>query len=138
MSSLAQTYSVIPLSIQDEGDCFMVGSQALGDFYQLPKEGVAIIAMLREGASVDAIKASAARDFADALDVDDFIATMLSIGFIAADGHAANSTVTQANFHDADRRVRFSMRTETARRFISAPAVALYVGVIACAASAMP
>lgn len=137
MSLLAPTYSVIPLSIQDEGDCFMVGSQDLGDYYQFPGEGVAIIGMLREGASVDAIKARAANEFAEAVDVDDFLATLLAIGFIAPEGQPVPPAPPTANFHDADRRIRFSMRMETARWFISAPAVALYAGVIACAAWAM-
>jgi len=115
----------------------MVGSQILGDYYQLPKEGVAIISMLSKGISIDAIKASAARDFSDAVDVDEFIATLLDIGFISASGLPAPDVPANANFHDADRRFRFSLRPETARRFISPPAIMLYAGLIACAAWTM-
>ena len=36
----AQQYFVIPLSVQKDGDDYLVGNAEMGDFYQFPEQGV--------------------------------------------------------------------------------------------------
>lgn len=132
MTSDVRTYCVIPLSIQHEGQDYIVGNQELGEFYQFPEEGVAVIKLLRSGMSVDAIKEQCAKDFEETIDVDSFIDTLLEIGFISPTGQE-NSGLEKIKTQPADRRWKFSMNQATARLFFSPPAVLLYFGVVAFA-----
>lgn len=133
MGSSEQTYFVIPLSVQEEGQDYIVGNKDVGDFYQFPKEGVAVIGFLQQGASVDEAKRRCAEQFPDPVDVDDFISVLLEIGFI--------SPVEQQHEHlkrladgSPERRLKFSLSRKMAGLFVSLPALCAYVAVVACAA----
>ena len=75
-------YGVIPISIQKDGDAYIVGSADLGDFYQFPREAVAILTMLQSGETPEAIKSNMADSEPVPVDVDDFITQLLQMGFL--------------------------------------------------------
>lgn len=75
-------FYVPPLSIQEDGTGFVVGSDVLNDYFQFPKEAIQIIGLLKEGNSLDEIKKKILVDGAEQLDVDDFIELLVSIGFL--------------------------------------------------------
>jgi putative peptide zinc metalloprotease protein len=75
-------YFVIPLSVQPDGDAYLVGNQDLGDFYQFPEQGVKILDMLRAGNTAGAIRSRLSTEDPDVVDVNDFIGQLTAIGFI--------------------------------------------------------
>ncbi len=115
------TYCVIPLSIQPEGEDFLVGNQALQEYYQFPREGVTIIRLLQQGATVGDIK----RAFGAALDIDDFLAVLLEARFI----HAPDAPPPSAAM-EPDRRWRFAVPARLAACFFSWPAWAAYGALV--------
>ena len=128
----ADRYDVIELSIQPDGDQWLVGSTERSDFYQLPAEGVHVLRLLQQGQPVAAIAASCQQKFFEPIDVDAFIEQLLEIGFIHRAGQrrvaAAEPTPVQEG-----KRLRFSMSRRTALRFFSLPALALYAAIVGCA-----
>jgi hypothetical protein len=52
----AQQYFVIPLSVQKDGDDYLVGNAEMGDFYQFPEQGVKILNMLKSGFTAPVIQ----------------------------------------------------------------------------------
>jgi putative peptide zinc metalloprotease protein len=118
-----QTYCVIPLSIQPEGEDFLVGSQELQEFYQFPQEGVQIIRLLQQSASVGEIK----RAFGNAVDIDDFLSVLLDAGFIHEPGA---QPATAAAAAATDRRWKFAVPAQFAALFFSWPAWGVYITVI--------
>ena len=72
-----------PLSVRPEGDGFMVGDLARGEFITVPAIAVVVIGALREGRTV-AEAAARARDSAGTdVDVADFVETLRDLGFVA-------------------------------------------------------
>ncbi len=73
-----------PLSVRPEGDGFMVGDLARGEFITVPAIAVVVIGALREGRTV-AEAADRARDNAGTdVDVADFVETLCDLGFVAS------------------------------------------------------
>jgi hypothetical protein len=72
-----------PLSVRPEGDGFMVGDLARGEFITVPAIAVVVIGALREGWTVaeaaDRARVSAGTD----VDVADFVETLCDLGFVA-------------------------------------------------------
>lgn len=123
-----QRYFVIPLSVQREGDLYLVGSADIGDFYQFPDEGVKILDMLRSGDTVTAIRSRLAA-IGESVDVDGFVAQLSDIGFVYPEDQkqlfAQNTEAAAKNL----RRV-FSVDIRAARALFSEPAVACYISVV--------
>jgi len=123
-----QRYFVIPLSVQREGDLYLVGSADMGDFYQFPDQGVKILDMLRSGDSVTAISSRLAA-IGESVDVEGFVAQLADIGFVYPEDQkhifAKNNEVSAKNL----RRV-FSVDIRIARALFSEPAVACYISVV--------
>ena len=63
-----QTYYVIPLSVQREGEAYYIGNAELGEFYEFPEDGLRIVERLQAGDSVGAIKRALAARTADGAD----------------------------------------------------------------------
>jgi hypothetical protein len=80
-------YQTIPLSIQRDDDIFIVGNIALGDFYQFPEAAIHIMAPMRQGATIAEIR-SILGEAAHDIDIDEFVATLLEIGFAHPRGYA--------------------------------------------------
>lgn len=72
---------LIPLSIQREGDLYLVGSRKLNRFYQMPEAGVQIIHLLQEGLSLSEVKQRFGHGRDHGIDIDDFVSTLAEIGF---------------------------------------------------------
>jgi putative peptide zinc metalloprotease protein len=68
---------LIPLSIQREGDSYLVGSLELNRFYQIPEIGVQVIRLLQQGLSLPEVKEKLG---AGEVDIDDFASTLIEIG----------------------------------------------------------
>jgi putative peptide zinc metalloprotease protein len=131
--SCAQQYFVIPLAVQKEGDFYLVGNSELGDFYQFPEEGVAILGMLQSGDSLEAIRSKMAAEHRDPVDVDGFVGQLSSIGFI----HSEDQTqAVQQRLQAAGRDSRriFSVDPKIARAVFSPPALVCYAGIVLYAA----
>lgn len=133
MSASEQIYFVIPLSIQTEGQDYIVGDKETGNFYQFPEEGVTVINLLRQGASSGDIKKRCAEQFSEPVDVDDFISTLVDIGFVAP-VEQRHEHLQRLASQAQDRRWKFSMPPRLAGLFVSPPAVCVYAGVVAYAA----
>lgn len=118
-----QKYCVIPLSVQPEGEDFLVGSQELQEFYQFPQEGIDIIRLLQQGASVGQLK----RAYGDAVDIDDFLNVLLDAGFIHTPGALPATAAAAAA---PDRRWKFAVPSHLAALFFSWPAWGAYIAVI--------
>jgi putative peptide zinc metalloprotease protein len=73
------SFQLIPLSIQREGDSYLVGNPELNRFYQIPEIGVQVIKLLQEGLTFAEVKARLADGNGD-IDVDDFASTLVEIG----------------------------------------------------------
>jgi putative peptide zinc metalloprotease protein len=72
-----------PLSVRPEGDGFMVGDLARGEFIAVPGVAVVVIDALRDGLTVTEA-ADRARDSAGTdVDVADFVQTLCDLGFVA-------------------------------------------------------
>lgn len=131
-----ETYFVIPLSIQPDGENYLVGNADLEDYYQIPAQGLAILEMLQRGDSPAAIKARLAEeagDSGDTVDVDDFVAMLREIGFLYP---VADAGLHQARVdaEPADRRILFKVDARIARAIFSPVALLFYLGVVGYAA----
>lgn len=127
-------YEVIPLTVQPEGDTFMVGSAQLGAFYQFPPEAIDLLDRLREGATLDDIRRDLrAGGDADELDLVDFVSTLEEIGFVRQSGTPGQTNAVAP----PSRTISFSVAPRTAALFFSRPAAAAYVllavTAVACA-----
>lgn len=129
-----RVFQVITLSIQPDGDDFLVGDVELGEFYQLPKIAVLILAQLRDGATIAEISASIGSEGA-AFDVAAFVETLVDIGFVYDRG--GQPVVATPTDPSASRWTLFRTRPRWVRALFSWPVLVLYVGVtvvaIACA-----
>ncbi|MDQ2893278.1 MAG: hypothetical protein M3R64_09360 [Pseudomonadota bacterium] len=137
-----QRFCVVPLSVQREGDDFLVGSAELEEFVQLPDEGVRILTMLREGTSVPKIAAAFAPDdgaggtaIGETIDVEDFLASMIEIGFVYPEGQADRHAERLANA-PADRRLVFRANRRVAAAIFSLPSLVVYLLIVGTAIAA--
>jgi hypothetical protein len=122
-------YFVIPLSVQQEGDLYIVGNTDLGDFYQFPPQGVRILHMLVHGETATTIKSRLATEDAATVDVDGFLAQLTDIGFIHPENqrHAAQDRLRTAA---SDTRRTFDIDARLARAIFSAPVLACCSAVV--------
>ena len=134
LSDKDETYFVIPLSVQKEGDNYYVGNTDLDEFYQFPEEGLKIIRMLQDGASVARIETTLSQESDESLDVREFIDTLLEIGFIHPEAERHKFQESVAAVRDADKRLVFRANPRLARMVFSWPALALYLGILVHAA----
>ncbi|QAY76230.1 hypothetical protein [Sphingosinicella sp. BN140058] len=125
-------YFVIPLSIQQDGADYMVGNADLEEFYQFPAEGVRIIELLRSGLDAARVKTILAREYSDDLDVDDFIASLVEIGFVYPADEVDGFKRRLAR-QPSDRRLTFACSPAVARALLSPATLLLYVAVIGIA-----
>jgi hypothetical protein len=82
------TVTLVPLTVVEQDDGYIVGSPGQGTFVKLPLVGVQAIEQLRDGASVEAVsRALTPQDpdpGAEDVDVADFVQTLIGLGFVAA------------------------------------------------------
>lgn len=125
-----ESYFVIPLSVQQEGDHYFIGNADLDEFYQFPEEGLKIIRMLQGGASIEKIESTLSEQSDESLDVREFIETLLDIGFIhaEADEHKFDEAVSAVR--DADKRLQFRANPRIARMVFSWPTLVVYLGIV--------
>lgn len=127
-------YFVIPLSVQQEGEQYYVGNAQLDEFYQFPEEGLRIIRMLQEGASTGEVKARLAAASDENLDVDEFVDTLLEIGFIHPHGESDRYEAAIAARDSAEKRLIFKADPRLARAVFSRPMLAIYLAIVGTAA----
>jgi putative peptide zinc metalloprotease protein len=128
----AERYFVIPLSVQKDGAFHIVGNADIGEFYQFPEQGVAIVEMLRSGHTATAIKSRLAADSPDLVDVDDFLDQLTEIGFIYPENQKQTAQERLAVSARASR-TTFDVRPGLARSIFSLPVLACYFVVVAYA-----
>ena len=75
------TLAVRPLSIVPEGDEFIVGHAELSVYVVLPAIGVQVLALLREGRTLDDAAEQARRAAGEEIDVAAFAESLLELGF---------------------------------------------------------
>lgn len=124
-----QRYSVVPLSIQKEGDLFTVGNINLGDFYQLPGLGVRILEMLGDGDAVTTIKARLRAENLEEVDVDEFVNQLTDIGFIYREDQRQNFNQPPQDAARASNRT-FNANPRLARAIFSPPVLACYLAIV--------
>jgi putative peptide zinc metalloprotease protein len=123
-TSDTQTYHVIPLSVQQERDFYLVGNAEMGDFYQFPDQGLKILNMLASGLSASRIKSKLALDEEELIDVDSFVSLLSSIGFIHPQDQPSNvHGRTQSAI--GDKRCVFSVDSRIAKVICSSPVLFL-------------
>jgi putative peptide zinc metalloprotease protein len=127
-TSLPDSFHLISLSIQKEGDSYLVGSLELNRFYQLPELGVCIIRLIQEGFTLGEVKKKLAVEGSADVDVDDFITTLLEIG-LAYRGDLRSSSDQSV----AGSRRRLQTTSRLAQMVFSLPCACIYVVVLICA-----
>jgi putative peptide zinc metalloprotease protein len=122
-------YFVVPLSIQPEGDDFLIGSAEMDEFYQVPASGCTVVTMLQQGSRPGEIKAALLAEGGEMVDVDDFVATLREIGFLypLAEAHRHQERLAG---RDEDTRILFSADPRIARGVFSVPMLAGYLAVV--------
>ncbi|WP_140872361.1 hypothetical protein [Sphingomonas oligophenolica] len=133
---VGQRYTVVPLSVQPEGDDFLVGNADLEEFFQLPAEGVRILTMLRDGATLDAIAASFADRDEAPIDVADFVDSMIEVGFVYPGSDAPRMDERHAERVAAaprDRRLVFRANRRVAAAIFSPAMLMAYVLIVGAA-----
>jgi putative peptide zinc metalloprotease protein len=134
MSSIdMRRFRTVPLSMQREGEVYVVGRVATADFYQIPDLGVSILTMLKSGETKSGIKSRLPAEQAHTVDVDSFVDELHLLGLIyPEDGEprsGAEATTTG--------RQSFGIGRKVARVLLSAPLVAVYAGLSVFALFAM-
>ncbi len=129
MSTEDARYFVVPLSIQPDGDDFLIGNAQMDEFYQVPAPGRAVVAMLQAGKTPAEIKAVLAADGEEVVDVADFVATLREIGFIYPVEEAHRHAERLAGL-DEDKRILFQADPRIARAVFSLPVLACYLAVV--------
>ena len=128
----AQQYFVIPLSVQKDGDNYLVGNAELGDFYQFPEQALKILNLLTSGLTASAIQSRLHEEDHETVDVDGFVEQLTSIGFIYPETERA-----QAQEHlDAvarDSRRTFNVSPRVAQAIFSTPMMTAYCAIMAYA-----
>lgn len=124
-------YFVVPLSVQQEGEEYLVGSQQTEDFYQFPKEGLRVIQGLQRGESAGEIKAACMSEFQEDIDVDAFIELLLEVGFIHVSEADATRQIEARREEVArhDKRLIFKANPVFARMVFSMPALLCYAAM---------
>ena len=125
-----QRYVAIPLSVQEDGEFYLVGNSDIGDFYQFPAQGVRILNLLQTGSDVASIKTRLAGEYPDTLDIEGFIGELAGIGFI----HPSDQT--QALPATGDTRRIFNVSRKIARAIFAPPLMLAYAALILYAAFA--
>jgi hypothetical protein len=72
------------LSITRNGESFMVGDLAHGEFIEVPEIAVVVIDALRDGATVDDAAETARAHAGTDVDVAEFVETLREVGFVAS------------------------------------------------------
>jgi len=84
------TLAVRPLSIVPEGDEFIVGHAELSVYVVLPAIGVQVLALLREGRTLDDAAEQARRAAGEEIDVAAFAESLLELGFATLSDEGAD------------------------------------------------
>ncbi|MGI5492073.1 hypothetical protein [Microtetraspora malaysiensis] len=82
-----------PLRTRRDGDDWIVGRVETGDFVSFPDIGQRVIELLAEGGPIDAVAARVAAETGTTVDVADFVAGLIDVGFVAEiDGRLMGET----------------------------------------------
>jgi putative peptide zinc metalloprotease protein len=125
----AQTYAVIPLSIQKDDNSYLVGNADSGDFYQFPEVAVRVLDMLRLGDSAPAIRAQLLAEAGETFDVDGFVEQLTAIGFVHPVGHPPSPQPAALQ----DSRRIFNVDPRFARAVFAWPMLCGYLAIMAYA-----
>lgn len=131
-----ESYFVIPLSVQKEGEDYCVGNAEIDAFYQFPETGLRIIERLRQGDTLAQIRAGFAATNGEAIDVDDFISTLREIGFIYPQAERERFRDAIAASGEGDRRLSFRAPQWLARAVFSLPSLVAYLAILGLAGHA--
>lgn len=127
-------YLAVPLSIQKEGDVYVVGNADTGEFYQVPEQGVQILNMLKSGDAVARIKTQFGEGSAYNLDVDTFIRQMTDIGFLYRSDSRSHTPKPNDMGRPNSQRI-FDVHPRVAKAIFSFPAMIAYLAIILFAIS---
>jgi putative peptide zinc metalloprotease protein len=119
-TNVEQRYFVIPLSVQKERDCYLVGNLEMGDFYQFPEQGMRIVKMLESGDTVSTIASRLATEYPETFDIDNFVGQLTEIGFIYPQ-EQRESVQERLQAMMRDQRRVFSVSPRFANAVFSAP-----------------
>ena len=125
----AQSYFVIPLSVQKDGEDYLVGNAEIGDFYQFPEQGIKILDLLKSGLTAPVIQSRLQEDYQETVDVDGFVEQLASIGFIHPEAERQSVQQHLETSGQTSRRT-FSVNPRIARAFFSAPAMTIYGAIL--------
>ncbi len=114
------------LRITREGDEFLVGDAARGEFVAVPAEAISVISSLRAGKTLGETAERVRAETGEQVDVADFAATLIELGFVArADGVPLSADGPELG--DGGRLGAWAARL--ARPFYSVPALGVYGGL---------
>lgn len=131
-----ETFFVIPLSVQQEGDQYCVGNVEIDAFYHFPDVAVRILERLRAGATPVDLRAEFSGDGEDTVDIDDFLGTLREIGFIYPQSERGAFGEALASSGEGDRRLSFRAPVRLARWVFSLPMLVAYLAILGVAAYA--
>lgn len=112
-----------PLSVRPEGDGFMVGDLARGEFIAVPAIAVVVIDALRDGRTLAEAADRACDSAGTDVDVADFVGTLRDLGFVASiDGESMITEGPELTYGGK----LGAVAARLARPLYSAPAWAVY------------
>jgi putative peptide zinc metalloprotease protein len=129
----AEQYYVIPLSVQKDGNDYLVGNAEMGDFYQVPEQGVRILDMLKSGLAAPTIQARLLEEYQETVDVDGFVDQLTSIGFVHPEDQKL-SVQARLEATAQDTRRTFNVDPRIARAIFSPPVLLCCLAVVIYAA----
>jgi putative peptide zinc metalloprotease protein len=136
LPSSDESFFVIPLSVQKEGEDYCIGNAEIDAFYHFPEIGLRIIERLRRGCTASQIREELAGADGDTVDVDDFVATLREIGFIYPHAERERFRDAVAASKEGDRRLGFRAPVGLARAVFSLPSLVVYLAILGFAAHA--
>jgi hypothetical protein len=125
-----ETLAFHPLALVDEGDDVVVGRTDTQSFVVLPRDGAELLRRLADGVPPAEAGRWYEEEYGEQVDLDDFIASMDELGFVAPSPTA--DTVALAPAPATPLRWQ-----RLGRRLLGRPALAGYLVVIAAGAAAM-
>lgn len=119
------------LSVQKDGDEYMIGSKELDEFYQFPEEGVIAIDLLRQGLDPQTVQKKVREQTGERIDINDFIDLLLEVGF-AYESH--NIEEYQERIKNRDQGLlSVKINTKVAKVLTSLPALIAYLAIVSSA-----
>jgi len=117
-----------PLEILHEDDEYVIGRKQIGSFISLPEIGIKAINLLDKGLSIKKVKNILEEEYAEEIEIEEFVETLIEVGFIKkVDNHFIQTEHEEINAYFSQ------LKQEYAKILFSRPAYCTYATLIVTA-----